>query len=321
MAQTTTFNYLSNDKEKMGLVIQCSYKNTQYALPGTVADCAAFEKKLNRHGYNVKVLRDDMPVRYTVPTKANIIEEMKAMNAWLNARPHRQGWIVFAGHGTQQIDRTGEEKDGKDEAIVPADFQKNGLIKDDVLKEINGTITQPTSSLMIFFDCCHSETMMDMPYKLTHKLEGPEYPPGNLDKLGKVFCVSAALDAQVAYETSEGGVCTRAFLGSHVAGGNPAKLLMAMQNYADRKGMPQKISMHSTHPFGEGDAEFIEAPATNPFEMLLDCFFGGTTDSRNVDAQRALAAGQTRPRRPNGPPLKPEELAKIKRAYADGRLS
>ena len=112
------------------------------ALPGTVADCAAFEKKLNRHGYNVKIMRDDMPARYTVPTKANIIAEMKAMNAWLNARPRRQGWIVFAGHGTQQIDRSGEEEDGKDEAIVPADFQKNGLIKDDLLKEINGTITQ-----------------------------------------------------------------------------------------------------------------------------------------------------------------------------------
>ena len=327
-APVTKMNYLKTNKEKRALVVQCSYKGTPNALPGTVADCEAFRQILTRNDYDTEILRDDIPFAFRAscleefltlclasepatqpanppptktltPTKANIIAKFKEMNKWLSAKGNRQGWIVFCGHGTQTIDRTGEEKDGKDEAIVPIDFQRSGLIKDDQLKDILGTIKQPTSSLMIIFDCCHSGTMMDFPYRLTHRIEPPEYDPGDISKIGKVFCVSAALDEEVAFETREGGVLTRAFLSCHVAGQSPGQMLRGMQAYADRRNMKQHISMHSTHPFAEGDTKFIEgghemsfisrSPTTSPLDQFLNCILGGNRDSRAADRNREVA--------------------------------
>jgi len=40
---------------------------------------------------------------------------------------------------------------------------------------------------------------------------------------GYIFCVSGALDTQSAYETAEGGVCTRAFISSYQPNVTPAE--------------------------------------------------------------------------------------------------
>lgn len=80
-----------------------------------------------------------------------------------------------------------------------------------------------------------------MPYCLSNKLTGPMYQP-EID-VGTIYCVSAALDEQCAYETAEGGVCTRAFLGSYKPGQSPGQILKNMRSYAAKKNMPQTIAM------------------------------------------------------------------------------
>ena len=84
-------------------------------------------------------------------------------------------------------------------------------------------------------------TILDLPYCLSSELSGPLYPPN--DNTGTIYCVSAALDEQCAYETAEGGVCTRAFLGSYRPGQSPGQILRNMRAYATKKGMPQTIAM------------------------------------------------------------------------------
>ncbi|EOD32269.1 hypothetical protein EMIHUDRAFT_123011, partial [Emiliania huxleyi CCMP1516] len=76
-----------------------------------------------------------------------------------------------------------------------------------------------------------------------------------------IFCVSAALDEQCAYETSEGGVCTRAFLGAY------------------RKGQPP------------GQAGGI-------CESLLNCLTGETSATRSIEIGNKQDKGQIPPSKP-----------------------
>lgn len=67
----------------------------------------------------------------------------------------------YSGHGTSFDDQPGtrhDEDDGKDEAIVPVDFQKGRFILDDELFEIFDELRDGVA-LTCFFDCCHSGTM------------------------------------------------------------------------------------------------------------------------------------------------------------------
>ena len=58
------------------------------------------------------------------------------MNAieWLikGAKPGDSLFFHYSGHGSQVKDKDGDEIDGLDETILPVDFQKSGMIIDDV---------------------------------------------------------------------------------------------------------------------------------------------------------------------------------------------
>ena len=84
-------------------------------------------------GYSVadiRQLRDDHPHR--MPTKKNI----SAAIHWLvkDARSGDHLFLHYSGHGTQVKDEDGDEADGKDEALVPCDYQTAGFIVDDDLR-------------------------------------------------------------------------------------------------------------------------------------------------------------------------------------------
>ena len=72
--------------------------------------------------------------------------------------------IVFqyAGHGYQLADPDGDESDGKDEALVPIDFDSGAFVVDDEIREILLTMREGVS-LTCFLDCCHSGTRHALP--------------------------------------------------------------------------------------------------------------------------------------------------------------
>lgn len=72
-------------------------------------------------------------------------------------------WIHYSGHGCAINDRDGDEKDGKDECIVPADYY-NGVITDDLIKRVLRYFNKKTQVTCIF-DCCHSGTIGDLRYE------------------------------------------------------------------------------------------------------------------------------------------------------------
>ena len=63
------------------------------------------------------------------------------------------------------VDQDGDEDDGYDETLIPVDFQRAGQIRDDNLLK---HLVKPMSAgvtMTCLMDCCHSGTVLDLPYR------------------------------------------------------------------------------------------------------------------------------------------------------------
>ena len=91
-------------------------------------------------------------------TKAAIEE---GITGWLvqNARPGDNVVIFYAGHGSQMWDEDGDEDDGLDETLAPADVQASNTdfdISDDEFNRWLGML--PTDNVIVVLDNCNSGT-------------------------------------------------------------------------------------------------------------------------------------------------------------------
>ena len=71
-------------------------------------------------------------------------------------------YVHFSGHGCQVPDFSKEEVDGMDEAIVPCDFERSGVLVDDWLRDWSNGMMNPKTKLVIVFDSCHSGSALDL---------------------------------------------------------------------------------------------------------------------------------------------------------------
>ena len=112
-------------------------------------------------------------------------------------------WIHYSGHGSYMRDTSGDEADGRDECLVPSDFQTVGLIPDDYIVRIMQNFN-PKTRVVIVWDCCHSATMGDLKYSW----EGPKRV-----KVENILCnvqarittLSGCLDLQTSADAYIGG--------------------------------------------------------------------------------------------------------------------
>lgn len=95
-------------------------------------------------------------------TRLAILRATKALLGKL--RPNQWGILTFSGHGTNISDRSGDEVDGRDEALVAADEE---LIVDDELRTLLAA-RHRESRLLVVTDACHSGTV--------HRLFDPPRP-------------------------------------------------------------------------------------------------------------------------------------------------
>lgn len=149
---------------KKALLIGINYRNTDAELNGCINDVHEMESTLkNKYKYNdIKILTEDTEL----PTKANMIKEMKALVK--DCQSGDRLFLHYSGHGSWIKDQNGDEEDGRDEVLVPLDYDKNGLIVDDDLREILVDVCEGVK-LYCVFDCCHSGTMLDLRYKYKSK--------------------------------------------------------------------------------------------------------------------------------------------------------
>lgn len=70
------------------------------------------------------------------------------------------------GHGARlRDDNWGEEEDGYDETLVPVDYESAGQIRDDDLYQYLVSGLSEGVHLVALMDCCHSGSVLDLPYK------------------------------------------------------------------------------------------------------------------------------------------------------------
>jgi len=173
------------------LIIGIDYIGTEYQLNGCRNDAYAVKKYLeseHRHGLDLRILTEDEDVK---PTYSQVRRAIK----WLMKHDGPK-FFYYSGHGTQRADYSGDEDDGLDEGICCLDHN----MWDDHLYKL---MVKPLKGrLFCIFDCCHSDTMLDMP-----RLKGPLSSTissclccGNNEDCREIVCISGCKDNQSSYE-------------------------------------------------------------------------------------------------------------------------
>jgi hypothetical protein len=153
------------------LLIGINYIGSSNELRGCINDSravAAFLK--DRYGYkedDMVILTDDQTNPRSIPTRQNILQAFQ----WLvsGARTNDTLFLHYSGHGGQTPDLDGDEDDGFDEVIYPVDFKSAGHIVDDQIHDMIVKPLMPGVRLTALFDCCHSGSILDLPYEYSTK--------------------------------------------------------------------------------------------------------------------------------------------------------
>ncbi|NJD18402.1 MAG: DUF4384 domain-containing protein [Gemmatimonadetes bacterium] len=125
-------------------------------LPGAEHDARAVRDVLvTRYGFPVE------NVRMVLNGDATRAALQDGITGWLasSARPGDNVVVFFAGHGSQMWDESGDEDDGLDETLAPADVAPATTefdISDDTFGEWLAAI--PTTNVVVVLDNCNSGT-------------------------------------------------------------------------------------------------------------------------------------------------------------------
>lgn len=110
---------------------------------------------------NVTLYTDDKTPADT--TKAGIIQRLTELATASVAEKLDLVWVHYSGHGSYMRDTNGDERDGRDECLVPSDFMTAGFLMDDVLSMVFAKFN-PKTRVICVFDSCHSATVTDVKY-------------------------------------------------------------------------------------------------------------------------------------------------------------
>lgn len=180
---------------KKALLVGINYIGTTSELRGCINDVNNMSNLLLSKGYHCKILTDNSRDK---PTRKNII----ACFDWLLAQNPNEIFFHYSGHGSWMLDKNKEERDGKDETICPIDFEKNGMITDDEIKQLLVNRIPKTARLISIIDACHSETSFDLKY--VYKIPSASSSKFSLEvnnyneTSGKIIMISGCKDPQTS---------------------------------------------------------------------------------------------------------------------------
>lgn len=150
---------------KIALLMGLNYRGSSAELSGCINDIeATYEVLKNVYSYqpeNIVCMTDDTDLK---PTANNICAQLIKLAERSYEEELDEIWVSYSGHGSYMHDESGDEDDKKDECLVPLDYSSSGLIADDTLNHLLGLI-KPNVKVIFIVDACHSETMLDLPYR------------------------------------------------------------------------------------------------------------------------------------------------------------
>lgn len=173
---TTTEQLSKISGRRKALFIGINYVGQKGELKGCVNDVVNIKEFFETH-YPLDekmILTDDReaePETDHAPTHKNILSGFR----WLvkGAKAGDSLLLHYSGHGGKVKNNDGTEASGYDQTVIPVDFQKSGHIIDDDVHNILCRNLPKGVRLTAIFDCCHSESIMDLPfvYNVTGNLE------------------------------------------------------------------------------------------------------------------------------------------------------
>ena len=181
---------------KKALIIGINYIGTSSALNGCINDAKSIETYLKEQNYtNIKILTDQTAL---IPIRENILNEIKTLLETSNENDTL--FIYYSGHGSNTVDRNGDELDGYDELIVPLDFK---YIKDDELKTLINTYGKTRTNVIALFDSCNSGTALDLKYQILEKVNYDDISENinTAETTCNAFLLSGCRDNQFSLET------------------------------------------------------------------------------------------------------------------------
>lgn len=157
---------------KLALQIGITYLGTDGQLNGTATDVERFSEVLVDYmGYrpeNMVLLAEDAaytgPFSVLPPTRQNIVDQLLKLAEKANANEDvTEIFFQYSGHGTYVRDTGADEDDGRDECLVPLDYDQNGFILDDTISSVLALFPERVTFVGVV-DACHSGSMFDLPY-------------------------------------------------------------------------------------------------------------------------------------------------------------
>lgn len=148
---------------KRALLIGINYTGSKTPLRGCIADVQHIKYFLlnfaNYQPSEITVLTDESIIK---PTKQNIQNALQKLIS--NTNPGDHLLFYYSGHGAEVPDYNKDEYRGKDQVLVPLDYQTKGIISDDWLHTDFIAKVKKDVTLYGFLDCCNSGTLFDLKF-------------------------------------------------------------------------------------------------------------------------------------------------------------
>ena len=220
--------------KKKALIIGLEYPGSSQELDGCYSDALLIKRTImnkNVYGFNEDdiIILEDRTERNRekyLGSRNNIIKTFKNI---IDSEPDFF-FFYSACHGIRSYDRNGDENpiginsknikyyngSGKDSCIVTSEKNGTDQIRDDEFKIIMNQF-KSTTNILTILDCCHSGTMLDLPYinlikksNRSNKFKNKYYCIPSKFKANKIepniICISGARDKQYTYESMKNGV-------------------------------------------------------------------------------------------------------------------
>lgn len=137
---------------KKALLFGLNYKDTTFALQGSIEDVRNLGSVLRTSGFDVEVCSDESVARAT----RNVMQA-KLAAFFLDLQPGDMAVVWYSGHGLLLADG--------DNAWVPLDFQRSGFIDETWVRAHLAALPEGVR-VFIGSDACHSGTTFDLKYDI-----------------------------------------------------------------------------------------------------------------------------------------------------------